>query len=363
MRIAILWTGLSGYLNACLKELAGHEAVELFVSHMVPNEDAPFDDKQFSWITNRLQWRSGANLVELETRLQTFHPDILLFAGWAVPEYRHMARILAKQCWRVMSMDNCWLASPKQWVGRLISRYYLLPLADAVWLPGERQATFARKLGFEQAAILRGLYSCDQPSIERVHLSRVNAGWSVQRSFLFVGRLVLDKGVDTLVTAYQAYRNSTVDPWPLVCCGEGPLRHLLEGRPGISVEGFVQPDLLASKLAAAGCLILPSGFEPWGIVIHEAASAGLLIIASENVGAAVHMVQDNFNGFIFDDRDATSLAGLMKRISTMSEVRLDAMSKASHLLSKQFSPARWADTLIETFYSLPQISALAEYAL
>jgi len=44
MRIAILWTRLSGYLNVCLKELASREGVEIFVSHEVAGSDAPFDD-------------------------------------------------------------------------------------------------------------------------------------------------------------------------------------------------------------------------------------------------------------------------------------------------------------------------------
>jgi glycosyltransferase involved in cell wall biosynthesis len=84
-------------------------------------------------------------------------------------------------------------------------------------------------------------------------------------------------------------------------------------------------------------------------VVHEAASAGLLILASENVGAAVHLVQDNYNGYLFDGQDVKGLAALMSHVSELSEARLDAMSRASHLLSKQFTPARWADTLLQAF--------------
>ena len=166
-------------------------------------------------------------------------------------------------------------------------------------------------------------------------------------SFLFVGEFVPEKGVDQLVKAYQSYREKSVDPWPLVCCGAGPLSSLLEGRPGIRVEGFVQPDRLRDILASAGCLVLPSNIDHWGVVVHEAASAGLLILASENVGAAVHLVQDNYNGYLFDSRDVKRLAALMSHVSNLSEARLDAMSRASHLLSKQYSPARWADTLLQ----------------
>jgi glycosyltransferase involved in cell wall biosynthesis len=349
MRIAILWTGLSGYLNSCLKELAGREGVEMFVSHQAPVKEAPFNDNIYAWISNRLEWRSSADLVSLKARLRTFDPEILVFSSWHLPAYRQMAKEVAKSCRRVMVIDNCWTATLKQRMGKLISPWYIRPLADMIWVPGERQAVFARKLGFKQRAILWGLLSCDQPAIETVHMSRLAEGRALPHSFLFVGRFISEKGVNQLIEAYQSYRERSIDPWPLVCCGAGPLRCRLEGRPGIRVEGFVQPDRLREVLASSGCLILPSTFEPWAVVVHEATSAGLLILTSKDVGASAHLVQDNYNGYIFDGWDVNELVALMSHVSEMSEARLDAMSRASHLLSKQFTPVRWADTLLETF--------------
>jgi len=349
MRIAILWGGMSGYLNACIKELASREGIELFVSHQAPVPEAPYNDGQFAWIKNRLMWQSKAEFAPLRERLRSFDPEIMVFCGWHVSAYRRMARELAKRCWRVLVMDNCWKATAKQRLGVLISPWYVRPLADAVWLPGERQAVFARRLGFEQREILWGSLSYDQPAIERVHLSRLAEGRSVPRSFLFLGRFVAEKGVEKLVEAYQSYRERSKNPWPLVCCGAGPLSSRLEGRPGIRVEGFVQPGQLQGILASSGCLILPSTLEPWALAVHEATSAGLLILASENVGATVHLVQDHYNGYIFDSHDVKALAVLMSQVSNLSDGRLDAMSRGSHLLSKQFTPTRWADTLLEGF--------------
>ena len=352
MKIAILWTGLSGYLNACLRELAAREGVELFVCHSAPDRNAPFDETQFAWIPNRLAWRSERDLANLDQRLHSFAPDILIHPGWFVPAYRRLARQYANKCWRVMTMDNCWDATWRQRAGTWISPYYLQPLADAVWLPGERQAVFARKLGFEQRTILRGLYACDQPTIEAVHTARVTQGKPLSRSFLFIGRFVEHKGIATLASAYAIYRQAHPDPWPLFCYGTGPLRSSLEGKPGIHVEGFVQPEHMPEILSNAGCLVLPSRFEPWALVVHEAASAGLPILASEKVGSAVHLVQPGYNGFIFNCGDAKGLATAMSRISDMGDADLDRMSRASNSLSHQFSPKRWADTLIESFCAL-----------
>lgn len=347
MRIAVLWYGLSDYLNACLKELAAREGVELFVSHQQPVEAAPFAQDQFSWIENQIMWRSDKELATLEDRLRQFAPDVLLFSGWAVPAYRNAAKKYSGKCLRVMGFDNCWLATRRQKLATLISPWYVRPLADFVWLPGERQATFAKKLGFRQQHILRGLYTCDQPKLESIYLSRTRNQSALPRAFVYVGRLVPEKGIATLVEAYEAYRKTCKDPWPLICCGTGPLRSQFENRPGIQIEGFLQPQALRAKLADAGCLVLPSNFEPWAVVVHEAAAAGFLILASESVGASVHLVQDAYNGYLFERGNASQLAALMADVTSLTDVQRNQMSQASHSLSLQFTPRRWADTLLQ----------------
>jgi glycosyltransferase involved in cell wall biosynthesis len=351
MRIAFLWTGLSGYMNACLKELSARDGVELFVSYELPTEDAPFDDGLFEWISNRFAWVSRVDQHQLEQRLKDFKPDMLVVPSWHVRGYRRVARRFAKHAWRVMVMDNPWRGTLKQRLGTLVSPWYVRPITDVVWLPGERQALFARKLGFSQRKILRGSLSCDQPAFAVVHKARLAHVSPLPRKFVFIGRMVSTKCVDILAKGYRAYRSRTSSPWPLICCGAGPMRSLLENKEGIIVMGFVQPEKMPEVLEGAGCLVLPSSFEPWALAVHEAASAGRLILASENVGAVTHLVQPGYNGFIFGDRDSDHLATLMSRVSAMSDARLDEMSSASYQLSKQFSPRQWADILLSSYES------------
>ncbi len=349
MKLAFLWNTFSGYHNACLKELVSREGTELFVCHEAFTEAAPYDESQFSWIKRRIAWRKSSELINLEDQVQKFRPDILIFASWNKPVYRAVAKNARGKAFRIMGMDNCWRGTLKQRFGTLAAPFYVRPLADAVWLPGERQAVFAEKLGFEPRVIMRGSLSCDQRPIAEAYLQRLNEGNPLPRNFLYVGRFAREKGLDTLVKAYEAYRKMSRAPWSLVCCGAGPMRHVLEGRDGIEVKGFVQPERIPETLVAAGCLVLPSDFEPWALVVHEATSAGLPVIASERVGAAVHLVQPNYNGFVFGARDVEALAGLMNRISDTDSERLEKMSRASYLQSLQFSPGLWVDTLLEAY--------------
>jgi glycosyltransferase involved in cell wall biosynthesis len=351
MKLAILWTGLSGYMNACLKELSAREGVELFVCHQLSAEDAPFDDGQFGWIPNRMAWRGQRDLRDLPQRLRAFSPEIMIIPSWNVPIYRRTGRDFAKRCWRVMAMDNPWHGSLKQWLGIMVSPLFVKPMTDAVWLPGERQAMFARRLGFSQSQILRGVYSCDHPAFAAVHIARIQKDEPLPRCFVFIGRMVEDKCVDKLARAYRLYREQYANPWPLTCCGSGPMKSLLEKEDGVKMNGFVQPDKIPQVLASAACLILPSRFEPWALVVHEAAAAGRLILASEDVGAVPHLVQPGYNGFIFNNEDVAGLATLMSRVSAMGDAQLDAMSRASYMLSQQFSPRLWADTLLQSFHA------------
>jgi glycosyltransferase involved in cell wall biosynthesis len=352
MRVAFLWNGLSGYLNACLRELAARDGVELFVCHEPADPIAPYDKTQFAWMKRRVEWTKRSNLDVLYRELHAFEPHILIFASWNRPFYRRVAKGFAGKSWRVMGMDNCWLGTMKQRFGTWIAPYYVRPLADAVWLPGERQAVFAKKLGFKQDTIIRGSLSCDQGPLSQTYLNRVDQKTALPHVFVFVGRFVPEKGLETLVEAYAVYRKTCAVSWPLVCYGTGPNRGVLSGREGISVEDFVQPENLPEVLANAGCLILPSDFEPWALVVHEATSAGLPVIASESVGSAVHLVQAGYNGFIFGRRDVEGLAKVMSRISSMSSDRLEGMSQASYLMSQQFSPARWVNILLESYGAL-----------
>ena len=114
MRVAILWIELTGYLNACLRELASRPGVEIFVAHTPASSNSPFDADQFRWVSQQLAWRSSSELDSLEARLNAFQPDVIVFAGWSVPAYRKVAKRWKRRATRIMTMDNCWMGTAAQ---------------------------------------------------------------------------------------------------------------------------------------------------------------------------------------------------------------------------------------------------------
>jgi glycosyltransferase involved in cell wall biosynthesis len=237
VRIAILWKQMSGYAGACFAALRDAGA-ELTLTYRSATADAPYDDSRLEVGVESTPWSSEPDEAVLLDRIERFAPDVLLVCSWDVGAYRRISKAMRGRTLRVLCMDNSWLGTPKQWGGRLVSPVVIRPTYDVAFLPGDRQADFARRLGFADDEILWGFYTCDHPIFSTVG---GDGRADLPPAFVFAGRLVAEKGVDVLAEAYGRYRRTTADPWPLVVAGTGPLAGALAGAGGSGVEslGFV----------------------------------------------------------------------------------------------------------------------------
>lgn len=343
MRVAVLWTRLSGYLDACLKELASRPGVDLLVAHEVAGEDAPFDEAQFKWMPSRVDYVSRPDRAELLVQAQRFAPDVLLVNSWHIGEFRFVLERLRPRPLRILYMDNQWGGTWKQRLGVMGSRWYVRRLYDAVFLPGERQACFARRLGFPVDRIWQGALCPDDRGVAS---ALPGLAGPTPRRFGYLGRLSPEKGLRDLLDAYELYRGATPDPWDLIVAGEGPLKSELDRHPSVKHSGFVQPQELAAWLGGLGCLVMPSRFEPWGVAIAEGAAAGLPIIATEACGAVPHLVHDFSNGRVAHTGDTKSIAECMSYITGLTDVKRMEMGRVSRGLASPYTPARWANTVL-----------------
>jgi len=314
----------------------------VLLSIFEPNQVAPYSNDLLKGLPvgSVLQWKRGVVDSEaLARRLHAFEPDVALISGWNHRAYRQAARMLSRtRAVRVLCMDNPWEETPKQILGRVVAPVYISPYFDVAFVGGERQAQFARRLGFADSEIHQGVFAADP----KVFFSEVSFA-ERQVGFVFLGRLSPEKGIRELMLAYQSYRDSSPDPWPLTVAGVGPQDWYVTEAEGVRELGFVQPDALNKLLNANQCLVAPSLREPWGVQIHEATSAALPVICSSACGSAVHLVRDGFNGLIVPPGDVPSLARAFHQVE--SNRRLGDWSTASASLAKQFSPTLWVRTL------------------
>lgn len=342
MRLFLLYSEPSSYLSACLKCLRENYCWEISAICWRKSEDAPFDEsilKEWGDVRARTEFDTWEEILD---HVRGFDPSVVFVSGWADKSYLKVARSLRKQGLLVVSgLDTQYSGSLRQRVGILLSPWILRSAFDALWVAGERQQQFAWRLGFRGRRCWNGLYCCDWEQFGSQDLSRRKP-----KHFIFVGRYIDAKGIRLLLSAYEDYRDKNKDPWGLRMIGSGVLKNLLLPRSGVTDIGFVQPQALPKLMHENDVLVLPSLREAWGVVVQEAAAAGLPVICSDAVGASVHLVQNDYNGFVFESGNKGELVDCMTAISSMSYSDFALMRERSRELSRQFKPERWAQTLV-----------------
>jgi glycosyltransferase involved in cell wall biosynthesis len=94
--------------------------------------------------------------------------------------------------------------------------------------------------------------------------------------------------------------------------------------------------------AEANVFVLPSLHDGWGVVVNQAVSAGMAIIASDTVGAAVDLVSENANGLIFPNQNEEALTTAMRFFAEHSE-SICRFGQASRALGPDLCPEQGAD--------------------
>jgi len=137
-------------------------------------------------------------------------------------------------------------------------------------------------------------------------MNQVDAASS--QTILYVGRLDAEKGVELLAqTAAQLGLS-------VKFVGEGPLRSAVEGRPSMTVTGWVARDDVRKHISQARCLVFSSlWYETYGLVVAEAAAHGVPSIISD-VTAAAERIVDGSTGWLFRSGDPDDLARCLKLV-------------------------------------------------
>jgi glycosyltransferase involved in cell wall biosynthesis len=158
---------------------------------------------------------------------------------------------------------------------------------------------------------------------------------------LAVGRLAREKGIDVLLRAAEGI------PVEIFLAGTGPeepeLRRL--AGPNTTFLGHVDRDALPALYADADVLVMPSRSDPWGMVLNEAALAGLPLVSTTAAGAAHELIEDGVNGFRVPPDDPEALGEALRRLVEDGAFRHRA-GQRSRELAARFTPERWAEGLL-----------------
>jgi len=172
--------------------------------------------------------------------------------------------------------------------------------------------------------------------------------------FLYVGRIGLEKNLDTLADAFLALCAERKDVHLLVV-GDGPYRKDLEARLAgapVTFTGFLEGQELSIAYASADVKLFPSTTDTWGNAPLEAQASGLPVVVSDQGGPQELMV-DGVTGFCVRGRDVAALADAMgKLLDEGRRTRMGAAARAfveANRLAEPFSAILDSDSYRERF--------------
>jgi glycosyltransferase involved in cell wall biosynthesis len=368
-RVLILSEIISPYRIPVFNALAQHEGVDLRVLFL-SETDAGLrqwrvykDEIRFQYaVLPSWRLRVGKhNLLlnwRLRSRLKECAPEVIIcggynyFASWEAQSWarRHGAEFIL---WSESNTHD--RRGGQAWVEFL--KTHFLSGCDRFVVPGQASFEYLRSLGSAPEDIVIAPNAVDNDWF-RVRADEIRSRTSEFRErfklppryFLFVGRLVAEKGVFDLLDAYAKLEDDLRSKVGLVFAGDGRSRRELEAlaqrvRPGtICFPGFAHREDLAGLYTFAEALILPTHSDTWGLVVNEAMACGLPVIVTSVAGCALDLVEDGWNGYVVPPRDPDRLKEAINSIVRNPDLT-QQMSVHSSERIRNYSPELCANGL------------------
>jgi glycosyltransferase involved in cell wall biosynthesis len=281
---------------------------------------------------------------EILEQILNLQPDLVIVSGWMIPEYIWVAKRLKKKLNVpiVSYSDTPWYGTIRQKINTLISPFHVKKAFTHMWVAGIYQFEYASRLGFNKENILFNSLSADTKLFEAIDLEKKRINYP--KNFVYIGRFSPEKGLHKLIEAWNNIPHK--NGWSLTLIGDGPLKNNFNNDESIVVKDYMDQELLINELRNSGCLILPSLHEPWALVLHEAAVAGLPIICTNICGAVPHFVLNNYNGLTVPPNSSLELQNAMKEIIAFDNTKLLEFSFRSRTLGQRIDPEISLQSLI-----------------
>ena len=345
MRFLMLYTRLPGYWMTCVHEYMNIFGGEFFIVRDQFNPNASFKFQEFDNL-HIVDHEAFTRKTLMEYCINV-DPDLIYVVGWTHRDYLNVARYFYKKGKPVIcGVDNPWKNTLRQRYGSIYSNLFLTKRFTHIWIPGQPQFEFAKRLGFSNTQILTGLYSADYELFNEEYLKNRKAkSKKFPHRFIYVGRYLELKGIRDLWQAFIEFQEETNSEWELWSLGEGGLFEERIKHPKIKHWGFVQPSKIPAFLPDTGVFVMPSHYDHWGVAVHEFAAAGYPLICSDNVEAASQFLTNDLNGYLHVAQDVTSLKDALNKISQKNDDELLKMGDISAEKARVITPYDWAKTL------------------
>ncbi len=294
----------------------------------------------------RSEYRVALGLPAEQRRvLKAFRPTLIHLSAPDLLGYA--ARNLARR-WQVPLVasfhtryDTYFRYYHMAWLEGLVTRYlrhFYRPCAH-VYVPSESTAEVLRQQGMARDVRIwsRGV------DAGRFNPGRRDLEWRRAMGFAdgevvvaFVGRLVLEKGIDAFARTIAGLREKGLAHRVLVV-GDGPERARFGEMvpPDAVFAGYLDGDALARAYASSDLFLNPSVTETFGIVTLESMAAGLPSVCADATGSR-SLVVDGESGFLVQPGDDAGYVDAVGRLIADPALRA-GMGAAAHLSSRRYT--------------------------
>lgn len=333
-----LWGGIERILVHKMNYLASVYGEDVYIitsdqgEHKIPyplDERVHFMDlkihfhKQYRYgIVRRLwvRWQLSRRYhAELRKTLDEIRPDVLVCAS--SQGIRSILYTKGQTPLVVESHVN--FSHPDSWLHHILNHinHYWISKTKAVVTLTEGDAVDWRRV-CKQVYVI--------PNIVHLNESGKYSECTNKRA-VFVGRLVEQKGLPDLITVWRIVHQRHPD-WQLDIYGEGKMDSIPE------INLYVYPPALNifDKYMESSMLLLTSVYEPFGLVMPEAMSCGIPVVAFDCPHGPAMIISDGEDGFLIKNRDCQVFADRVCQLIENQELR-QSMGKHAIESSRRFS--------------------------
>jgi glycosyltransferase involved in cell wall biosynthesis len=259
-------------------------------------------------------------------------PDLILFSGYAYPE--HLTGIcfaIRKKIPFLLFGDANALERHRVDFNPVYRKMlqYIAGKSFRITYCGIQNKNYWNKLGVKEDKLIPLYFPVNNDRILRIiqiekEIQELRKQFVKQGEILinFTGRLVVEKGAYTLLSAIQLLD----EKYKLIVVGDGKERKNLEEFSSIKgmekrvhFLGIQENTQVVKYMKASDVVVVPSIAEPFGLVVNEAIVAGKPVIASDATGAAYDLIDPGKNGFIFKAGDHRELANYISQLKDLNQ--------------------------------------------
>ena len=177
----------------------------------------------------------------------------------------------------------------------------------------------------------------------------------LNKSLISVGRLEKEKGMLELIDVFKLVHEKD-KRIKLEIYGDGSEKNAIENKikkyeleKYVVMHGFKASDEINESYKKAGLYVMCSKKESFGIVILEAMSSGIPVIAYENITGAKELIKNNKNGFLIPNRDKKLMADKIIEYMNKKDKKKyqDEAIKTSNLYTFETVQKRWLKEISE----------------